>query len=266
MATVVASLPLRSRRNSLPIYLKEAKYEFLKMIRMPAYALPAILFPVMFYVLFGIIFGSRQGGGNGAARYLLATYSAFGVIGASLFGFGAGVAIERGQGWMQVKRASPMPPLAYFFGKMANSVSFGVVIGVLLLAIGTLFGGVKVSVTEAASLIAAIVLGCIPFCAIGLVIGYTAGPNSAPAIVNLVYLPASFCSGLWIPVEMLPKLIQNIAYALPPYHLGQLALAAVHANRNPHILANIAGLLVSTVCAVALARYAYQHDTGKLYG
>ena len=40
------------------------------------------------------------------ATYLLATYATFGVIGAALFGFGVGVAVERGQGWMLLKRAS----------------------------------------------------------------------------------------------------------------------------------------------------------------
>ena len=87
-------------------YLLEAKYEFLKQLRMPAYALPAITFPVMFYLLFGVMFGGgRPAGSITVATYMLATYGAFGVIGSGLFGFGVGVAVERGQGWMTLKRA-----------------------------------------------------------------------------------------------------------------------------------------------------------------
>jgi hypothetical protein len=36
----------------------------------------------------------------------------------------------------------------------------------------------------------------------------------------------SFCSGLWVPFMFLPKVVREIALALPPYHLSQLALEA----------------------------------------
>ena len=38
-------------------YALEAKDEFLKLLRMPGYAIPSIAFPVMFYLLFGVMFG-----------------------------------------------------------------------------------------------------------------------------------------------------------------------------------------------------------------
>ena len=47
------------------------------------------------------------------------------LIMAALFGFGVGVAVERGQGWLLLKRATPMPPLAYLLAKMATAVAFG---------------------------------------------------------------------------------------------------------------------------------------------
>ncbi|CAN5778508.1 hypothetical protein BH24ACI5_BH24ACI5_05710 [soil metagenome] len=106
---------------NLRCYALEAKYEFLKHIRMPAYAIPSIAFPVMFYLLFGTV-----------ATYLLATYGTFGVIGAALFGFGVGIAVERGQGWMTLKRATPMPPMAYFLAKVGMAVLFGAIIIVIL--------------------------------------------------------------------------------------------------------------------------------------
>ena len=64
---------------------------------MPGYAVPSIAFPAMFYLLFGVMFGRGTVGGISMATYLIATYGAFGVIGASLFGFGVGVAVERGR-------------------------------------------------------------------------------------------------------------------------------------------------------------------------
>jgi len=77
-----------------------------------------------------------------------------------------------------------------------------------------------------------LVIGALPFCALGLAIGYVAGPNSAPAIVNVIYLPMSFASGLWIPIEYLPKFLQKIAPMLPPYHFAQLALAMIGVGKG----------------------------------
>ena len=45
-------------------YALEAKYEFLKVFRMPAYAIPTIVFPVMFYALFGLTFGAGRVAGS----------------------------------------------------------------------------------------------------------------------------------------------------------------------------------------------------------
>ena len=53
------------------------------------------------------------------ARYLIATYGAFAIMGSTLYAFGVGIAVERGLGWLEVKRASPMPLGAYFFAKGA---------------------------------------------------------------------------------------------------------------------------------------------------
>ena len=75
----------------------------------------------MFYALFGLAFGRSRAGGVPMSTYLVATYDAFGVIGASLFGFGVALAVEHGQGWMVLKRASPMPPFALFMAKLVSS-------------------------------------------------------------------------------------------------------------------------------------------------
>ncbi len=70
----------------------------------------------MFYVLFGIVLGNAHDRKDNAT-YLLATMACYGVMAVALFSFGVGIAMERGQGWLQVKRASPMPLSAYFAGQ-----------------------------------------------------------------------------------------------------------------------------------------------------
>lgn len=252
--------PLRS-------YALEAKYEFLKQARMPAYAIPAVAFPVMFYLLFGILFGGgRSAGSTTVATYLLATYGTFGVIGCALFGFGVGVAIERGQGWMTLKRATPMPPFAYFVAKLAMAAIFGATIVLLLAVVGVTLGGVSLSPLAWVRLALTLIAGTVPFAALGLALGYVCGPNSAPAIVNLVYLPVSFASGLWIPIEVLPPFMKAIAPALPPYHLAQLALASVGAGRGGAAWSHLAALAGFTLIGLAVALVAYRRDEDSNWG
>lgn len=260
MNAVATWSPLRS-------YVLEAKYEFLKQWRMPAYSLPAITFPVMFYLLFGVMFGGgRPAGATTIATYLVATYGAFGVIGSALFGFGVGVAVERGQGWMTLKRATPMPPFAYFGAKLAMAMLFSTIIVALLAVVGVLLGGVRLPIESWARLFVTLVFGAVPFCALGLALGYVAGPNSAPAIVNVLYLPLSFASGLWIPIEALPSAMRTAAHALPPYHLGQLALAAAGSGRGAPAWTHVLTLIGFTAIGLGLAWIAYRRDEDVTWG
>jgi ABC-2 type transport system permease protein len=120
---MIATTPSRSLWR---IYALEAKYEFLKQMRLPAYVVPSLAFPLVFYFMFGVALPHGHGAVD-IPTYMLATYGAFGVMNVSLFGFGVGVAIERGQGWMLFKRASPMPPFAYFTAKLATVLLFSLI-------------------------------------------------------------------------------------------------------------------------------------------
>src|SRR5437879_2645652 len=133
----------RSARHTTTIFLKEARYEFLKNLRLRVYTVSVISFPLMFYVLFGLVLNSHEAiGGTTVPTYLIATYGTFGVMGASLFGTASGLASDRGLGWLQVKRASPMPPFAYFAAKVVLSMIFSAIVVTLLMVLGISFGGV----------------------------------------------------------------------------------------------------------------------------
>jgi ABC-2 type transport system permease protein len=258
----------RSAGHTATIYLKEAKYEFLKNLRLRVYSASVISFPLMFYILFGLVLNSKDApvGGTTITAYLMATYGTFGVMGASLFGTASGLAAERGLGWLQVKRASPMPPFAYFTAKVAMSMAFSAVIVILLMLLGITFGGVHIALFSAAKLLATLVAGSLPFAAMGLAIGYFAGPNSAPATINLIYLPLSFCSGLWVPYMFLPRFARQIAHVLPSYHLSQLALGVFNAGQHEPASTHWEVLFAFTLICLGIARIGFQRDQEKMYG
>lgn len=212
----------RTFGETVAIYAKETKYEFLKLMRTRVFSLSVIGFPVMFYIFFGLANRGNTMGGMVATKYMLASYCSFGMIGAALFGIGVGLASERAQGWLELKRSSPMPSLAYLVAKCITAQAFGVIIVAILAALGVGFGDVHLTAGELAMLLGMAVVGTVPFAALGLLIALVVPANAASGVVNLIYLPMSFMSGLWIPIQFLPKFFKPIAPYLPAYHLAQL--------------------------------------------
>src|ERR1700741_4915541 len=146
---------------------QEIRYEFLKMLRLRAFSLSVVGFPVMFYFLFGVANKHTEW-----ARYLLASYSCFGMVGAALFGLGAGIAMERMQGWLELKQASPMPRFAYLASKTISCAAFAMVIVCLLSLIGITLGGVHMTFIEFLTLAGITLAGALPFASMGLLLSF----------------------------------------------------------------------------------------------
>lgn len=223
MSANILAVPPESAGVLRPLHvlLKEAQYELAGRMRTRAYSLSVIGLPVMFYLLFGM--ANR---GTHQALYLVAGYACWGVVSACLFGIGLTLAMERAQGWLDLKRASPMPRFAFLGAKVVSSAAFGLIIAIVLMLLGTSLGGITITAGQAAALAGVAVAGSIPFGAMGFLVAYLVPPNAGPGIINLIYLPLSFASGFWMPVSVLPHWLQAVAPVLPTYHLAQIALAA----------------------------------------
>jgi ABC-2 type transport system permease protein len=257
--------PPASRRSWVRIYALESWYEWVKQVRLPAYCLPTIAFPLVFYLIFGVAMKSASPGFD-IPRYLLATYGAFGCMNAALFNFGVSVAIERGQGWLLFKRATPMPPLAHLFARLMVSWAFSLVIVGSLFIVGATAGGVRMPASSWLSVAAVLIAGAPAFAAFGLALGYWVGPNSAPAVVNLIAMPMSFLSGLWIPLIGLPPALRTLAPWLPPYHYSRLALRVLGAAPGGSAWMDVLYLVVFTAVSLTAAWIGFRRDEGKTYG
>jgi ABC-2 type transport system permease protein len=236
-----------SRSRVVGAYLAEIRSECLRYMRAPSFILPMLLFSTVFYLMFGVLLNHGD-----ASRYLLASYSAFGIIGPGLFGFGVSLAIERDGGLLTLKRALPMPPGAYLLGKMVMAMIAATVVTVLLILIGVFLAHVALTGWQMLALMVTGTFGVLPFCALGMFVGTLIKGQGAPGLLNLIYLPMAFLSGLWLPLSMLPQALQNLAPIWPSYHLNQLTLAAVGMSHGP-MLSHVLVLLGFTVGFLLLA-------------
>ena len=258
----VASAPAVSANTAgrtVRILLNEIRYELIRALRTRAFSLSAIGFPIMFYCLFGLLLNRNESiGGVLVAKYMLGGYAVFGSLGAALFGIGVGVALDIHAGWLELKRASPMPPLAYVVAKCAMAVVFSIIIVCALTVLGLAFGHVHLTVAEFARMLAVAALGSIPFCTLGLAMAFFVPPSSAGGIANLLYLPMSFASGLWIPIRFLPHVVQVVAPALPTYHLAQLMYASFGAASQGTLTSHLVSLLGFAMIMLGIAWLAFR--------
>ena len=217
----------------IPMLRAQSKVEFLRLLRNPWFSVATIAFPIMFYAFFGLSQAHMPYMNATVGLYLFASFSAYAVTSISLFSFGASVAAERVSGATRLMRAAPLRPLAYFAGKFIASMAFGGLAILLLALFARVAGGVDVSWPVLAMLLVRLLLGSLPFVALGFAVGYLAGFNAAIAVLNLITLPLSFASGLFVPLDQLPPFVQSIGPYLPTYHFGELAWGAVGATSEP---------------------------------
>jgi ABC-2 type transport system permease protein len=231
MSTAALNLTAAPSANSfsrnLRIFIREARFEFVRLLRTRPFSFSVVGFPVVFYIFFGLIMNRGEHIGSvSVAKYTLAGYSVFGVVGASLFGIGVGLASELAAGWLDLKRASPMPPIAYVLAKCSSAIAFGVIIVNMLVVLAVAIGHVSLTLPEYARMMGLTVAGAIPFACMGMALALLIPVGAAPGIVNMIYLPMSFCGGLWIPIMFLPSFLQKLAVVMPTYHLAQLMLSS----------------------------------------
>ena len=237
-------------RRVVGAYLEEIRSECLRYFRTPSFLLPTLLFPTIFYLMFGIFLGRANG--PDASRFFLAAYGTFGVMAPGLFGFGVSLAMERDGGLMMLKRALPMPPAAYLLGKMVMALLVSAVIVALLLAMAVVLAHAPLHLGQIGTMFLTCVFGVLPFCAMGLLVGSLVKGQGAPGVINLIYLPMAFLSGLWFPLSILPKFLQQLGPVWPSYHLNQLALSAVGLGQG-NAWTHIGVLAVYTVLFTAIA-------------
>ena len=217
----------------LRMLLAQTRCEILMRWRVPAFSLTNLVLPIVFFTFFGLpVAHIVRGDGMSIGAYLLASFGAYAVGSVMVYGFGIGVANERGMKVDRLMRASPLPPMVLMLAKVLTALVFSLVALVLLIGYGIVVGGIHQTPAVWAAVIFRLVVGSLPFIALGFAIGYWSGPNAAPALANLIYLPLSFASGLFVPLNQLPGFIQNLAPYLPSYHYAQLAWSALGAGRE----------------------------------
>jgi ABC-2 type transport system permease protein len=208
--------------RALGAYLTETQYELTRMIRNPGVAIPVLVLPVALYALFALLIaGEAIDKDPKVGIFLFMAFSIMAVTMPALFGTGVTLALERDMGLLRLKRAQPAPPASWVVAKIASGLVLAVLAYAPIVIVALATGKLSLSAGQVAALSVAFMVGMIPFCAMGLMIGSLVSGTAAPAYANLIYLPGCYLSGMFFPM---PKAMYWQTPIWPQFHVKQFAL------------------------------------------
>ena len=181
-------------------------------------------FPVIMLFIFGSVFSGDIGGGVSFTQYFTAGMIASGIALSSFQSLAIGIAVERDDGALKRLRGTPMPPAAYFVGKIGLVLVTSVVQCAVLLGIGAAVFGLDLPSSGARWLTFAwvFVLGVSAGTVAG--IAYSSVPRSsrsAGAVVSPVVIVLQFISGVFFVYSQLPQWMQTVGAVFPLKWIAQ---------------------------------------------
>lgn len=234
-------------------YLTETRFEFLRVLRNPALGLPIVLVPLALYLLIAVaVAGEAIDKDPDVGTFLFIGFGVLAVTMPALFTVGGSLAMEREMGLMRLKRAQPAPAGAWLVAKIVCGLVFSTIAFVPMLASALAFGKLPLDAGQCVALSLALILGSIPFCALGLMIGALVKGSAAPGYANIVYLPGCYLSGLFFP---LPESLHWQTPLWPQFHVHQLVMHAAGIEKFQFLPLQfaIAGVVGFTVLFSAVA-------------
>lgn len=264
MSEVSPSATLPKPAKTLPILLRQTQADIFQLLRLPGLLIAGIIFPIILFGFLGLMHTDQELAGIDGGSYVLAAFSTFATTNVMMLAFGLGLSMERALGIDLLMRASPLPSGVYVAAKTVTAMAMALVSLIVLLTFGTLLAGIELELSNLLPLIAAQILGALPFAALGLTIGYALDPGSANAVLNLLYLLLGFLSGILIPIAELPAFAQAVAPLLPTFRHAELSWAVLGAETTP-IGIIILWLLGYSVVFFGLAVRAYAREQRRKF-
>jgi ABC-2 type transport system permease protein len=219
--------------------------------RNPSAAFFGFLVPLLLLALFGALLADDQD----ILNVLVPGIAGVSVMSATFMSLAYNLTYLREHGILKRLRGTPLPSSAYLAGIAANAVANTVVQIAIVIVAGRLFFGIPWP-GDWLALAGFLALGVVCLASLGVALSH-AIPNSdsAPAYVNVVFLPMMLMAGVFYDEERAPALLRDAAEVLPLKHLidglsGAMVTGEGLADNGVALLALCAWTAVGVVLAV----------------
>jgi ABC-2 type transport system permease protein len=171
------------------------------------------------------------------------------------------IVTERSIGWNRQLRITPLSGTGYLVSKVVAALALALFsILIIIVASLVLF---HPDLAAGSWVLAGLAVWCgvIPFALLGIVIGQFAKPEFAQPLFMVVFMGMAILGGLWIPLQIFPAWVADVAKAVPSYWLnrvGQLGALQSGDALTPAIV-----LALWTVALAALVVWRYRRDAAR---
>ncbi|WP_031512421.1 ABC transporter permease [Streptomyces sp. NRRL F-5123] len=176
-------------------------------------------FPIVFLFLFASIFHDDMADtGSTASQYYVASMTAAGIMSTSFQSLGISIAVERDEKVLRRLRGTPMPPAAYFLGKIWLVLVTGLLETAALLVFGATVYDVDLPSDATGWLTFGwiFVLGITACALLGIAISSVPkSARSATSVVVLPFLVLQFISGVYILIDTVPSWMLTVSSFFP---------------------------------------------------
>lgn len=236
------------------------RYELLRALRNRRFFIVTLAFPVVFFYLIAGPNRAQQLGGIPFATYYLSGMGAFGTM-MAMVSTGGRIAAERQAGWNRQLRLTPLSPRNYFRAKVVTGYMMSL-ITMLLLFVAGLTLGVQLDAGRAVQMLGLVIVGLLPFAALGIFIGHLFTPDSIGPVLGGGVAVLAFLGGAWGPIGGAGGFMHGLSQLIPTYWLVQ----AGHTLVGDQAWSGKGWLVVAVWTAVlsVLAARAYVRDTKRV--
>lgn len=238
--------------------LTYTRYELVRTFRARRFFIFSVVFPLVMFLLIAGPNKNEQMGGIALPVYFLGGMVAWGAMMSGVSG-GARIALERSVGWTRQLRITPLGTGTYFGAKIVTAYAMALTSMALLYAAGIAMG-VHLSTTGWLTMTGLVLVGVIPFIALGILVGHVATPDSMGPIMGGVTALLALLGGAWGPIA--GGALQAIAKWLPSYWLVQAGTSAYTGTSWP--LEGWVCIAVWSAVLIRLAATVYRRDTERL--
>jgi ABC-2 type transport system permease protein len=206
--------------NDLVIAKNQVRYEQKAYWRNPMAAVFTLMFPVVFLVVVGTSAGSSRVPGTTLeySQYVVVAMLTFGLIAACYTNLGMTICLRRDSGVLKRMRGTPISIGSYMGGIIGSVLVNVALLTLVVVGIGMIFYHLHFPYHLLAVLVTLLV-GIVTFCALGLAVTIlVTNADAAPAVINGIYFPIIFISGVFYPLSN-GSVLSRIADYFPVRHL-----------------------------------------------
>ena len=189
--------------NDLLIAKEQVRYEQKAYWRNPMAAVFTLMFPVVFLIIVGTSAGNFRVPGTSLAydQYTVVAMLTFGLIAGCYTNLGMTICNRRELGILKRVRGTSISIGSYVGGIIGNLMINVAILTALVVGIGMAFYHLHFPYHPAAALLTLIV-GIVTYSSLGLAItALVPNADSAPAVINGIYFPIVFISGVFYPLS-----------------------------------------------------------------